>query len=516
MEGVRLKPEFERMDGEEERAALAWRGRLRAARRRNVYTTPSSVKNGNGPGVVGAAAAWHRLPSHHGRRPVMAPAQSAVRAASGKEDLSTDWPYTARAITTAGTCCGMDGRLRRLDRSVPDAPVLGAAGGQLSVAPPAQAKYRSPEDPHQPYHWVPTQAQLGHSMHLKPSTLINSLSLEVGFDDGEWFELQPPALRPGERGFSARAPPHCCLLGCSFVVCWGILVGTVPQEDDTWKDGDAGVTIAVLPDGLRPPRHLRFAAQACPARRRQKGLAPPPDVAAALVTLSVSPEGHIRAAAKLETTGAIDLSAVRFSLNPGIAIADEVVLTTCDVAGGRFVALQGQLSRRAFAGPDLIQIAMLPSNCRPADEVPFVFPGSRPGNFHLVSARSSERNGIGAVVFWRDSKWEGVDTVHLSGMVYRVAPEALELPTNIRPLTPERQFVILADFAACLEKRFGTIEAAWRLVFDPDAAKGTVDFTRFCAGCKSASFKGNVSRVWWVLDENLSGKVSLEEFQRML
>jgi len=263
--------------------------------------------------------------------------------------------------------------------------------------------------------------------------------------------------------------------------------------------------ICRLPEGLRPARSLTFAALSREAPTTLRELGPQK-----LVSLSVQPDGWVQGEGSLETRCAIDLGAIRFSLSRGMALVDEARLHVATLANGRrFVVLQGSLAPRSFsalAGP--VAIAQMPKACRPRPEA-FVATGTRPGNFHLLHARVAADGG-GELV-WCDAKFQCMDEVHVSGVAYEVAPEALLFSLRDHSWTDNRRRIVVRDFQRQMINRCGDLTVAWQRHFDTSRA-GLVHRTQFGEGCRASGYRGDVSRLWDMLDADRQGDVTLEEF----
>merc|ERR1712137_616587 len=162
-----------------------------------------------------------------------------------------------------------------------------------------------------------------------------------------------------------------------------------------------------------------------------------------LVTLVVTPDGWVVALGRGEVEGAIDLSAIRFCIGRGISLVDMVTLHTCDVAGTRMVILQGHLQACFFSSHNE-PLAVLPDSCRPAKDISFVVAGTSAEGFHLVIIRPSHSYGRGGDVLWCDSRWNH-DEINLTGIMYEVAPDAVQLSTLSTKWDPESQRIIVRD-----------------------------------------------------------------------
>jgi len=209
--------------------------------------------------------------------------------------------------------------------------------------------------------------------------------------------------------------------------------------------------------------------------------------------------------------GSIDLSAIRFSIGKGISLIDDVTLHICDVAGTRIAGLQGTLSERCFEIHGRKLVALLPESCRPPEQTDFVVSGTN-GGFHLMRVRPSTTHaahGDGDLV-WQDGKWNR-DVIAMNGIMFEVATSSLGLPNPLQERTiTEGQAIAIMDFQKYLIRRFGCFRAAWDMAFDTDHS-GIVNFTEFGLGCKHSGYVGNASRLWAVLDADLSGAISLQE-----
>jgi len=316
---------------------------------------------------------------------------------------------------------------------------------------------------------------------------------------------QPFLVRCVPQNFEGVGSIRSYLLSGTFVICKGIVYGTIPAADD--PDRDAKGLIARLPAETRPPQTLRFAA----LQRKAFEVGGHKTFSSQLVTLEITQDGWIRGESVRASDGGIDLSALRFCTSRGISLIDEVRVHTCQVAGTRLVCMQGHLSDRYFSRHSDKPLALLLDSCQPPKKIPFIVAGEWPGCFHLLVVRPS----MGALgmrrhdVSWRDGYWDH-DTIHFTGIMYEVATEAMVHATLDAQWSEESLKIFVADFQKLLVRRFGSIETAWREAFDVDGS-GTVNFTEFGLGCKVAGFVGNATRIWAALDDDCSGEISLDE-----
>lgn len=325
-------------------------------------------------------------------------------------------------------------------------------------------------------------------------TYVNTLATDVmnrTFQDASSHLMR---LEPGN--FKAKGSLWCYLVGGHFVVCKGVVLGFCPREM---------TRIVRLPAGHRPDTPLQFAALS----RQAYDCGGHTTYSSNLVTLIVLPDGWVLGSSSRNVEGAIDLSAIRFSIGRGISLIDDVTLHTCDLKGTRMVTLQGSLSGRFHAVHSQKPLALIPESCRPPCELPFVVAGDSPGGFHLVIASPSHGFGTGGDLIWRDSIWNH-DAINLTGIMYEVATDALDFSTLNAKWTAESQKIFVEDFQKFLMRRFGSIENAWEQAFDTDGS-GDINFTEFGLGCKMAGFVGNASRLWAAMDDDGSGQISLQE-----
>merc|ERR1712008_283218 len=213
------------------------------------------------------------------------------------------------------------------------------------------------------------------------------------------------------------------------------------------------------------------------------------------------------------TEGAVDLSAVRFSTSLGMSLTHAVRAHVCDVLGDRMVVLQGLVAERQFGeyiacgrhGSRLL--LELPENCKPQQEQAFVVAGGRNGGFHLIRTKLSTNAGFGGGLEWADCVYSR-DAIHLSGLLYRAAPEVARLPLDMNNWTPMKRYVVVRDFQHLLQRKFTSCEEAWHRAFDV-SGRGHVDFSEFSQGCKISGFCGNVTRLWVMLDNWGRGELTL-------
>lgn len=100
--------------------------------------------------------------------------------------------------------------------------------------------------------------------------------------------------------------------------------------------------------------------------------------------------------------------------------------------------------------------------------------------------------------------------VHFTGVLFEAATEAMKESLYDAPWTVNRELICIRDFQKILRSKFGTLEVAWRKAFDVEQL-GYINFTKFNKGCKTCGFCGDVSRLWKMLDKDLSGEISQEE-----
>lgn len=68
----------------------------------------------------------------------------------------------------------------------------------------------------------------------------------------------------------------------------------------------------------------------------------------------------------------------------------------------------------------------------------------------------------------------------------------------------------LLAFKAALKHRFGSITRAWRVVMDVDG-NGRLSFREFCHALREVGYVGDFKTLWYQLDEDLSGEITLHE-----
>lgn len=363
-----------------------------------------------------------------------------------------------------------------------------------------------PEPPQMGYHWGPIQVP----HHERDANLVSGgtfiKTLSFNYQKALIAEAQADIIRPATSNFREKGTLFCYLaggkgaVGCmdSLVFCRGTVFGSVsPTSEDRSK-----LRLALLPAHMCPTRNLQFA-----------GLLREGGDQTCLVTLLVTPDGWIRVTSSRAARGEIDLSAIRYCLGKGIALVDEVRVHTVDIAGTRYVSLQGELHTRSFKRHSKSALALLPESCRPPACMPFIVSGSTLGGFHLIDVRPSTGigwcQGIGGDLKWRDSVWIR-EPLHLSGIVYEVAPEAVKATTLESKWCGESANVFISDFRRFLERKFGSVEDAWKIAFDRNG-DDVLQLDEFVQACKNVGYVGNVMRIWVILDTDGSGTLSLDE-----
>jgi len=68
----------------------------------------------------------------------------------------------------------------------------------------------------------------------------------------------------------------------------------------------------------------------------------------------------------------------------------------------------------------------------------------------------------------------------------------------------------IQEFKTSLEKKFGSITRAWRVGLDADAS-GLMDFQEFTEACRAIGYIGNLRTLWFNLDYDSTGSISLKE-----
>lgn len=420
--------------------------------------------------------------------------------------LSTDYPHTLHPVTPHAM--QLEDRWAPQDRvsqgAAQCAAMITIKGVMGSDAAPEV--HKAHDVPHRGYQWVPTQVR-EHSFTAEfapggtyfNGTFVNTLTSQIDVEDAIWHDIPITMPRYGQAAFRARQPLRCCLVKEDFVFCQGLAVGVVTEANQL---EDGGAPVCCLPDGKRPRQPLRFAAWARDIM--QEGSA------AQLVMLDARPDGWIRCLGKAGVKCAIDLSAVRFSLSPGLSLVDSVRIHALNVGSRRMVMLQGVLAPRALSsGPALL--APLKSGLRPWHALPFVAAGSRWGRFHLMFVRPTKGQRSGGDLVWGDSKWQGTDEVSLSGIFYDVDPEELRFPLEVESWTPNKKTLVVADFHTILHAKYGNLTCAWRKAFNLEHLD-QIDFGAFSAGCKASGYLGDAVRLWAMLDPCHRGRIGFDEF----
>lgn len=348
--------------------------------------------------------------------------------------------------------------------------------------------------------WAPVQ-----QAHSKKATCVGTLAMDVA----SWtFEgAKPYVVRIEKDNFVAKQPVWCYLLGGTCVVCKGLVVG---RNIDGPQGSARQLRVARLPENLRPRRPLCFAALA----HETMDDGGRTTTAGTLVTLVVSPDGDIVKVGGRSAEMAIDLSAVRFCKDSGISLLDEVSMHTVDVAGSRLVTLQGYLSEKTWSrGGHRKALAMLPESCQPKKDFHFIVPGLAQEGFHLILVTSGTKGnvGVGGELHWCDSIWNR-DRINLTGVMYETSARAVD--TSLKSKTDEEKLVareaLMKDFHRRLHRMCGSIQMGLTKVYGIRDEE-EITFQEFMAGCKTLGYHGQMTKLWAILDEDMSGKVSYEE-----
>lgn len=316
------------------------------------------------------------------------------------------------------------------------------------------------------FKWVPIQARelAAEDVYFR-GVYVNSLSLE----------LRGVSWRPLD-GLTGSAA---CLMASKMVFCKGLVQCS-------------GMKIAQLPEDMRPSGALSFAVL-CDR-----------DGDRSLSRLTVRRDGWL-CIDSVAPGCIIDLSGVRFGIRGGLPIAESVQVFACDVNGQRLVILQGSISEKVFdqwPGSPLIQ---LPPDFRPPRST-FIVPGGRSGGFHLLQTCPA---AVGGCLYWRDSVWNR-DEMDISAVTYTTHTELYCLPSSlVNNWSESRRNIVVADFRKFLKTKLGTAESAWQS-FDV-YGDGQLDFSQFAEGCKLVKFKGNVCRLWSMLDLGHHGSISFDD-----
>lgn len=378
------------------------------------------------------------------------------------------------------------------------APELRASIAGRSTAKPKEEGLLTP------YLWTPVQAkshQQRSELSYNVGTYVNTLSTAIHSRTLQGAPSHLMRTVPG--GFKAVGSLWCYMVGGNFVVCKGLVQGLCPANHD--PENGRSMFIARLPAGHRPDKPLSFAALS----RQAHDVGGHSTYTAGLVNIVINTDGWILGSSSRNVSGTIDLSVVRFCVGKGISLIDDVSLFSCELNGTRMITLQGALGERFFATHSQKPLAILPASCRAPQEMAFVCAGNSEGGFNLVMVHPSHAFGHGGEICWRDSVWNH-DRIHLTGIMFEVAADALTETTLNTKWGGESQKIFVEEFQRYLTGRFGTIEDAWYQAFDTDGS-GEINFTEFGIGCKKAGFVGNATRLWAALDDDRSGSISMDE-----
>jgi Ca2+-binding EF-hand superfamily protein len=78
-------------------------------------------------------------------------------------------------------------------------------------------------------------------------------------------------------------------------------------------------------------------------------------------------------------------------------------------------------------------------------------------------------------------------------------------------LCAERDPEALGQLRQLIRRKYGNMLFAWRSLFDRDDSN-YITWEEFCKACRSLGFKGNVAAAWRELDTDLSGHITMREF----
>merc|ERR1712039_237964 len=118
--------------------------------------------------------------------------------------------------------------------------------------------------------------------------------------------------------------------------------------------------------------------------------------------------------------------------------------------------------------------------------------------------------GVGGDITWGDSKWQGLDEVNLSGIMFQASTDSLQHSLRSASWTANRKFIAVGEFQKKLIARYGSLIEAWHCGYH-GLDGGFINFTTFISGCKAAGYRGDVTRLWNMLDEDGSGEISFNE-----
>jgi len=97
------------------------------------------------------------------------------------------------------------------------------------------------------------------------------------------------------------------------------------------------------------------------------------------------------------------------------------------------------------------------------------------------------------------------------GLVMRTDLEWIDKWTPPEFLAAEPDMEAVKEFKVLLLRVFGHLLKAWRCVLDVDDSN-SVSWDEFCTACKRVRFTGNIAGAWVALDDDLSGAISMKEF----
>jgi len=130
------------------------------------------------------------------------------------------------------------------------------------------------------------------------------------------------------------------------------------------------------------------------------------------------------------------------------------------------------------------------------------------GNYLPVVAGSA--GGMGATMKSANTARQGMSATQTMKSTY-TAQSAMMVKTKTGSFfNKDGNMTDVDEFNRNLTNKFGSITRAWRLAMDTDES-GQLNFREFCTSAREMGFVGNIRTLWFNLDTDMSGAISLHE-----